>query len=111
MDPNGTTKREFERHYREWRDLIESTPRLRYSSKTTDFMDNEPFRRLVALGLPALPFIMAKVRDGDFFLNNAVFEITGLTTADVVPDADETYPQQEIAQFLVEWWDRQTSSP
>lgn len=101
-----TIKAAFEKYYQEWSELIRTTPEIMLSSNTVDYVTNEPYEGIINLGKPVLPHIMEKLRLGEFHLNHAVFEITGLDLSDVVPDPEEFYSEQEISDFLLEWWEQ-----
>jgi hypothetical protein len=106
MNENMETKDTVERYLRELAEFIEDTPELGFSSRTSDFVATEPYKKIISLGKPALPHIMEKLREGAFILNTAVLEIIGLDLLDVVPDPEGFYSEQEISGFLLEWWEQ-----
>lgn len=105
MNETESIKDAFEKYYAEWLELIETTPEITLSSHTFDYVNNEPYEKIINLGKPALPYIMEKLQLGEFHLNHAVFEIGGLDFQEVVPDPEEFYSEQEISDFLLEWWE------
>ena len=71
------TNRECERLYSAWHRECET---IRFSSNTHDYIGLPSYRKIVALGKPALPFLerrMAEDRGLDFMLAYAVVEICG----------------------------------
>jgi hypothetical protein len=74
--PNETTNAKLERLYADWH--RESAPII--SSHTDAFVRLPSYRKLVAVGKPALPFLERKMAEGqgiDFMLVFAVVEICG----------------------------------
>jgi hypothetical protein len=58
----------------------------------------------VKLGRGALPFIIEKLEQGIFFLNQAVVEITGVEFGEI-SDKELRFPsEQEKSALLVTWW-------
>lgn len=55
-----------------------SQSHVQFSSKTSDYNDCDAFRKIVKGGEKNIPFIMEKIVEGDFFLNQAMHEITGV---------------------------------
>ena len=106
MNENTEVKDAFEKYFLEWSELIRTTPEIMLSSHPFDYIRNEPYEKIIKMGKPALPFIMEKLHLGEFHLNYAVFEITGLDLSDVIPDPEEFYSEQEISDFLLTWWDQ-----
>jgi len=75
--PSGATASECERFYLTWHQECE---RIGYSSNTYDYIGLPSYRKIVAIGKPALPFLerkMAEDRGLDFMLAFAVVEICG----------------------------------
>jgi len=94
----------FEGRYQAWRRHLESRPEIMASSWSRDSTDNEPYRAIIELGPAALPDLIDKLAEGEHLLNAAMFAITGLTRAAVVPHAHADYSEQEISRFLLAWW-------
>jgi hypothetical protein len=65
---------------------------------------NEPFRRMVALGPPAIPYIMEKLTTdpGGHFLIFALSSITGKQFSPA--ELADKWSNQEIAALWVKWW-------
>lgn len=53
----------FEQKYQAWHDYIRQ-PEIAGSSTIGPYVTNQPFRDIVALGVPALPLIIGKVEEG-----------------------------------------------
>jgi hypothetical protein len=65
----------FQQRYQAWRDYIEESG-IGFRSDTEPYTENQPFRDIVALGVPALPFIMDEEREGrSVFMAYAAVEI------------------------------------
>jgi hypothetical protein len=80
--PPAETRAEFERLHAAWRKESEGIGR---SSRTSDYISLPAFRKIVAMGKPALPLLkqkMAADKDLDFFLAFAVVEICGWDRTD-----------------------------
>lgn len=100
-----TTSRQFAVLYSQWQKHMDD-PRLAISSRPSDMIDCEPYRKIIALGEPALPLVIAKMREGDasgwkegqFFLWHAARRISGV-------DLPEDPGQQEMARRYIRWYD------
>lgn len=99
---------EFDRLYAEWEERIKD-PKIQSSSRPNDYVDVEPYREIVKLGKDALPFVLEKIADGVFFMNQAAVELSGLDEHEILererrlPDADRAaFATKEIPQFLSE---------
>jgi len=71
------TKGEFERQYAAWHQECEA---ISFSSNTYDYIGLPSYRKIVALGKPALPYLEQKMEEDkglDFMLAFAVVEICG----------------------------------
>ena len=93
----------FERLYEELQRFRE-TPPVIFSSRTPDHNDCEASRQIVAGGHSFVPFIIEKIREGDFFTNQTMCEITGIDPNDVYKDARSGGEQDESRQWL-RWWE------
>lgn len=70
------------------------------------------------MGKSALPFLMKKMEEGEFFLNKAVEEITGI---DIAPRGSidindwkpgvRSFSSQEISRRWIEWWKEHEHDP
>lgn len=96
----------FEEHHGRWRKFIDRKPELQLSSRTPDYTENRHYRKMISLGVPALPYIMERIAEGDFLLNRAVLEIMEWSLSDIIPDPSKAYSEQEISHYLLEWWRR-----
>jgi hypothetical protein len=97
----------FQRCYEEWQGHVRR-PEVRISSRTEDYLRCPAFEKIVELGEPALPFIMEKLRQGDFFLHHAAGRITGL---DIVRERagqeGSLVGEQGLAELWLRWWQEQ----
>jgi len=99
-------KEKFDALFADWEKAIQD-PQIRLSSKPQDYTNNEPYRELVKLGRGALPFIMEKLEQGVFFLNQAVVEITDIKIDEIIGKARRFPSEQEKSTLLVKWWQSQ----
>jgi len=104
------TQDKFEGFYAQWQEYIKS-PRIQLSSNPRTYTDCKPFSDMISLGRPALPLLIAKMKQGDaagwsesqFFLWHAVKEITGTDLASGGASAIE----QQTARLYIDWWEKQ----
>jgi hypothetical protein len=99
-------KEKFDAIFAEWEKVIQN-PRIRLSSRPQDYLDNKPYREIVRLGKDALPFIIEKLEEGVFFLNQAVVDITGIEMEEIVGEERHFPSEQEKSALLVNWWKSQ----
>lgn len=78
------------------------TPPVLFSSNPEDYNDCEVFRKIVAGGTRFSPFVIEKIRDGDFFLNQAMREITGVDVRKHYNDHTDGY--QYESKLWSKWW-------
>lgn len=102
-DGNKEIKEKFDTLFVEWEKAIQD-PRIQLSSRPRDYIDNEPYRELVKLGKDALPFVIEKLEQGVFFLNQAVADIVGMKMEDIIGKERRFPSEQEKSALLVEWW-------
>ena len=96
----------FDALYAQWQTHVKS-PKVQMSSNPRAYTDCQPFKDMAALGKPALPLLIAKIREGDssgwkesqFFLWRAVLEISGTDLSD-----PRTPGEQETARRYIRWW-------
>lgn len=95
-------KKEFYKYYSE---LLEyrKRPEVRLSSITSDYNNCEAFRKIVERGKLYLPFIIEEIKKGDFFLNQAMYEITGFDIR-TTSEAKEVMGEQDISKLWIKWW-------
>jgi hypothetical protein len=103
MNKKNKEKVRFEKLFYEWKAII-NTPQVLISSRPKDYIDNEPYREIVKMGSIVLPFIIDKIEQGEFLLNQAVFEIAEIKVEDI-SDKDNAFPsEQEKAAYVLRWW-------
>lgn len=101
-------RKQFDTLFGEWEKAIQD-PKIQFSSRPKDYIDNEPYRQMVNMGKDALPFIIDKIEKGAFLLNQAVEKISG-TTLDKIIGQDDSFAarpflsEQEKSKVLVKWW-------
>src|SRR5438445_5837457 len=100
---NKDKKKIFEHYFREWLKLIQK-PEIMTSSNTSDYLDNEPYKAIVQLGIPILPLIMEKIRQGFFLFNEAASRIMNLKLMDISPKGIVPISEQEVSRLWLNWW-------
>lgn len=108
MKNSEKIRKKFDGLYAQWEEVI-LDPRIRFSSKPQDYIDNEPYREIVKLGEDVLPFVLEKIEQDVFFMNQAALEIAGLQFDNIVEQEVKKSPKErldflvkEIPQFLSE---------
>lgn len=103
MKHNIRTKEEFDVLFEKWKEAIQP-PHVRASSRVQDYIDNKPYHDIVRLGEDGLPFIIKKLEQGVFFLNQAFLDVVGLRMEDII-GKDIRFPsEQEKSAAIVRWW-------
>ncbi|MBN1513381.1 MAG: hypothetical protein JXB13_15295 [Phycisphaerae bacterium] len=100
---------EFHDLYRELKEFRDDI-RVEVSSRPEDHNDCEAFRRIVAGGERFLPFIVEEIRRGDFYLNQAMHEITGIDVRKHYNDQAGLGGEQHDSELWIRWWNGQSSS-
>lgn len=103
-DPVYTPKKEF---YKLYSELLEyrKQPEVQLSSMTLTYNNCEAFRKIVEKGRFFLPFIIEEIKKGDFFLNQAMREITGFNMR-TTPETKVASGEQDISKLWTEWWEK-----
>jgi hypothetical protein len=96
-------KERFNALFAQWEKAIQD-PKIQLSSRPQDYTNNEPYREIVKLGNEALPFIVEKLEQGIFFLNQAVFDIAKVKTQDVFGAERKFLSEQEKSSLITKWW-------
>jgi hypothetical protein len=91
----------FDQLYEEWLRSLED-PNLRHSSRPADYVDHPAYEGIVQMGEEALPLIVEKLKEGQFFLNTAMERITEIDLRRQMPLA---VSEQEMARQWVRWWE------
>jgi hypothetical protein len=99
MDSNKT-KEIFNALYAKWEKVIQD-PMIQFSSRPQDYTDNEPYREIVKLGKDALPFILEKIEQGVFFMNEAALKVAEISS-DRIIEEEKKKPASERVEFLAE---------
>jgi hypothetical protein len=112
-----TLKEEFDTKFSAWEKRC-SRIDIAIQSDTSARTNIEEYRALVAMGKPALPLLMEKLEAGEFFLNKAVQEITGI---DIAPRGSigplewkpgvRPFSEQDVSERWIEWWKVHKDSP
>lgn len=78
-------------------------PEVIISSKTSDYNNCDAFKKIVQKGSPFLPYIIEKIQNGDFYLNQAMQEITGFDIHGITK-SKRIVGEQRAAKLWVNWW-------
>lgn len=100
MEKLEKVKEQFDALYEEWEKVIQD-PKIQFSSRPQDYIDNEPYREIVKLGKEALPFILEKIGEGVFFMNQAASEVAGIHLDRIIEEENKK-PARERVDFLAE---------
>lgn len=73
-DSSSLDRLKFNKYYAQWKNECK---KVAVSSNTDDYTKQTGFKDIVNMGSIALPFIREKMRQGDFIITKAVFEICG----------------------------------
>jgi len=102
MERSAEMKKEFDTLYEKWVKFIRDS-KIQYSSRTRDYVNNEPYREIVKLGRDALPLILEKIEQGEFFMNQAALEITGINLERIIEEENQTRSEADkLPEFLSE---------
>jgi len=108
----------FEARYQAWREWIRQEVNPFRSDFDPRTFDNEPFRQIVELGVPAVPYIMDKVKQ-DSDIGYALYKITKfrlhehclvvrpgevLWTVEEFPDIGQKGEPPDVRELLLRWW-------
>ena len=99
-------KEKFDVLFAAWERVIQD-PKIQLSSRPQDYTYNEPYREIVKLGRAVLPFVIEKLEQGVFFLNQAVVEIIDLEMDEIIGKERRFPSEQEKSTLLVKWWQSQ----
>ncbi len=103
MRHNLSTKGEFDLLFEQWKEAIQA-PHVQASSRTQDYIDNEPYHDIVRLGEDGLPFVIEELEQGIFFFNQAFLDVVGLGIEDII-GKDIRFPgEREKSAAIVRWW-------
>jgi len=106
----------FEQYYRKWKTHIQDDE-IALSSSDDAYIQNPPYRAMVAMGWDAVPHIIEKLRTDEdaHFLIHALKEITGKQfMEDDIKAARAQYGRplgnQAYAAMWIEWWNERQGS-
>ena len=100
MEKSKKIKEQFDALYAEWEKAIQD-PKIQFSSRPQDYIDNKPYREIAKLSKDILPFILEKIEQGVFFMNQAALEIAGIHLDKIIVEEKEK-PAKERLNFLAE---------
>jgi hypothetical protein len=102
-DEKRELKERFDALFAEWEKVI-LDPKVRLSSRPQDYLNNKPYREIVKLGEDVLPFIMAKLEQGIFLLNQAVVDIAGIKMEQIIGKEQQLLSEQKKSDLILKWW-------
>jgi hypothetical protein len=103
MNDMKELKNKFDDLFGQWEKTIQD-PKIQFSSRPLDYIDNEPYRGIVHLGSDALPHVMEKLEQGVFLLNQAVVDITGINMDEIL-EKEQPFPSEQAkSELLLQWW-------
>jgi hypothetical protein len=76
--------------------------KVMFSSKTSDYLDHSAYRDIVAMGEPAVPFVIERYRTEDLPWSFALQEITGVQMMKNPAD----YRPKDLKKRWIEWWEQ-----
>jgi hypothetical protein len=59
----GTIQKEFTHLYSQWQEYIQQ-PEVKISSRSKDYINCNPFKGIIKLGKPVLPYLIQKMKEG-----------------------------------------------
>jgi hypothetical protein len=98
----GPCRAEFERLYSRLKEFQQKES-VQISSRTKDYLDCDAYRQIVGRGRCYLPYIVDKIGSGDFFLNQAMNEITGVNIYDYYRN-EQISGEQVASGYWLRWW-------
>ena len=98
MEKSRKIKEKFDALYADWERVIQD-PKIRLHSRPREYIDNEPYRQIVKLGKAALPFVLEKIANGVFFMNQAALEIADIQLNEL-REKEKMKPPKERLPFL-----------
>jgi hypothetical protein len=111
FDVNDETTSLFEQAYEKWKTYC-ARPEVMEQSRDEAYINNGPFREIVALGEEALPLIIRKLNEdeGAHFLIHALSAITGKRFSSEELDkaaarSGSPLGNQGFARLWIEWWE------
>ena len=97
---HGDTAAEFKALADEWQEHCQS---VMLSSNIKDYLNHPSYKKLVALGRPAVPLIIERYKTDSLPWGFVLQEITGVT---FIPDPNKFSPA-DVKKRWLEWWDQQ----
>jgi hypothetical protein len=98
MEESKEIKEKFETLYEEWLKVIQD-PKIQLSSRPQDYTNNVPYKEIVRLGKDALPFILEKITQGNFFMNQAAMELLDVNLNKLV-EKELSLPSEKKVTFM-----------
>jgi len=112
IDKNTSDKATFEGYYAQLLDF-QKRPGVMIMNDMRSYVACDAYKNIVLGGAKYLPFVIEKIENGDFILNLAMTDITGIDVWVVYKndyssmDIKETSGEQFISKLWVRWWKEQ----
>ena len=97
-------KTKFVKHFEEWKKELEQDSNS-FSSNFTHICNTDDYKAIIKLGKPALPYLIQKLREGYFLLNDAVSSIAQIDIRES-NRISAYYSEQKISALWIEWWEK-----
>ncbi len=109
LQTNIPDRIEFEHLYQGLQDF-RTQLHVRVSSRTSDYNACAAFTQIVQKGSAYLPYIVEKLQDGDFFMNQAMAEITQIDVRKYFDEHPWEGGEQHTSKLWLRWW-HETKEP
>lgn len=106
---NMDIRNRFEKYFAEW--LQESSGQRPPLSSHLDHYTSDKLEKIIELGKEALPFIIKKMKQGHFILNQAISEITKIHVTEIEQSWAEILSEQKISKLWIKWWEDNQNIP
>lgn len=90
------SKEKFDQAVNDWKNYLNAN--LKFSSRSSDYIDCEPFQKIVSFGPQILPVLIEKIKEGDFMLWYAVRDISKINLR-----KSEFESEQQTAEKYIRW--------
>lgn len=100
----SATETKFVEYFEKWKKELEQDSNV-FGSNTTNLRNTHDYKNMIKLGKQALPYLIQKLREGYFLLNDAVSDITKIDIRELM-QTSTYYSEQEISALWIDWWEK-----
>ena len=97
---------EFEKSYQQ---LVKHYKRRALYSDTRKYIDCDAYQKIIKGGNKNLPFVVEKLKAGDFILNNAMWDITNVDINQLAKEkgwqTNTMGGEQGVSKWWIRWWE------